>query len=179
METIGGGVILEPNPTKKKRFKVEDIEELKRKESGSSEDIIEMHIKKCEDNMMSVTELVKMTALSLEEVQKDVDSLKEQGLIKVFSMKKDSYTWHHANDKVIQEKLVGLLGDYHKKHPYRYGMQKAEIHMTFLKKVKPNVFDLYVESLVEDGILKRHKEFLSLPDHEIKKDTRYQKIENW
>ena len=177
METIGGGVILEPNPTKKKRFKVEDIEELKRKESGSSEDIIEMHIKKCEDNMMSVTELVKMTALSLEEVQKDVDSLKEQGLIKVFSMKKDSYTWHHANDKVIQEKLVGLLGDYHKKHPYRYGMQKAEIHMTFLKKVKPNVFDLYVESLVEDGILKRHKEFLSLPDHEIKKDTRYQKIE--
>ena len=47
METIGGGVVLEPNPTKKKRFQEETIEELKRKESGSSEDIIDMHIHNC------------------------------------------------------------------------------------------------------------------------------------
>ena len=177
METIGGGVILEPNPTKKKRFKEEDIEELRRKESGSSEDIIEMHIRKCEDTMITVGELAKMTALSLEEVQNDVDSLEQQGIIKVFKMKKDSYTWHAANDKSVQEKLVKLLSDYHKKHPYRYGMQKAEIHMTFMKKVKPNVFDMYVEGLVEEGVLKRHKEFLSVPDHEIVKDSRYQKLE--
>ena len=177
METIGGGVILEPNPTKKKRFKEEDIEELRRKESGSSEDIIEMHIRKCEDTMMTVGELAKMTALSLEEVQNDVDSLEQQGIIKVFKMKKDSYTWHAANDKSVQEKLVKLLSDYHKKHPYRYGMQKAEIHMTFMKKVKPNVFDMYVEGLVEEGVLKRHKEFLSVPDHEIVKDSHYQKLE--
>ena len=177
METIGGGVVLEPNPTKKKRFKEEDIEELRRKESGSSEDIIEMHIRKCEDTMMTIGELAKMTALSMDEVQADVDSLEQQGIIKVFKMKKDSYTWHTANDKVIQEKLVKLLSDYHKKHPYRYGMQKAEIHMTFMKKVKPNVFDLYVEGLVEEGVLKRHKEFLSVPEHEIVKDSRYQKLE--
>ena len=39
LETIGGGVILEPNPTKKKRFNEASIDELKRKESGSLADI--------------------------------------------------------------------------------------------------------------------------------------------
>ena len=177
METIGGGVVLEPNPTKKKRFHQETIEELERKESGSSEDIIDMHIHNSKDSMMTVAELAKITALSLEEVTEDVTSLETQGMIKVFHMKKDSYTWHSSNDKAFQTELVEKLSDYHEKHPYRYGMQKAEIHNTFLKKVKPTVFDLYIDNLVEEGVIKRHNEFLSLPSHEIKKDALYEKTE--
>lgn len=178
METIGGGVVLEPNPTKKKRFNAEIIEELKRKESGSSEDIIEMHIKNSKDSMLTVAELAKITALSLDEVKQDVDALEEKELIKVFHMKKDSYTWHRDNDKALQEEMIKTLQAYHEKHLYRYGMQKAEIHMTFLKKVKPNVFDLYLESLVEEGVLKRRNEFLSIPQHEIAKDKVYRQVEN-
>lgn len=177
METIGGGVVLEPNPTKKKRFHQETIEELERKESGSSEDIIDMHIHNSKDSMMTVAELAKITALSLDEVTEDVKSLEDQGMIKVFHMKKDSYTWHSTNDRAFQMELVEKLSDYHEKHPYRYGMQKAEIHNTFLKKVKPTVFDLYIDNLVDEGVIKRHNEFLSLPNHEIKKDALYEKTE--
>ena len=177
METIGGGVVLEPNPTKKKRFHQETIEELERKESGSSEDIIDMHIHNSKDSMMTVAELAKITALSLDEVTEDVKSLEDQGMIKVFHMKKDSYTWHSTNDRAFQMELVEKLSDYHEKHPYRYGMQKAEMHNTFLKKVKPTVFDLYIDNLVEEGVIKRHNEFLSLPSHEIKKDALYEKTE--
>lgn len=178
METIGGGVVLEPNPTKKKRFHEETIEELKRKESGSTEDIIEMHIKNSKDTMLTVAELAKMTALSSDEVKQDAESLEERGIIKIFHMKKDSYTWHRENDKALQKDMAKTLQEYHRKHLYRYGMQKAEIHMTFLKKVKPNVFDLYLESLVEEGVMKRRNEFLSLPQHEIVKDEVYQKVES-
>lgn len=178
METIGGGIVLEPNPTKKKRFNADTIEELKRKESGSSEDIIEMHIKNSKDSMPTVAELAKITALSLDEVKKDVDALEEKGVIKVFHMKKDSYTWHRENDKALQEEMIKTLQAYHEKHLYRYGMQKAEIHMTFTKKVKPNVFDLYMENLVGEGVMKRRNEFLSLPQHEITKDRVYQQVEN-
>lgn len=178
METIGGGVVLEPNPTKKKRFNADTIEELKRKESGSSEDIIEMHIKNSKDSMLTVAELAKITALSLDEVKQDVDALEEKGIIKVFHMKKDSYTWHRDNGKMLQEEMIKTLQIYHEKHLYRYGMQKAEIHMTFMRKVKPNVFDLYMESLVGEGVMKRRNEFLSLPQHEIVKDRIYQQVES-
>ena len=65
METIGGGVVLEPNPKIKRRFQPEVIEELKRKEEGSSADVIEMHVKSHAETLITVSELAKLTALSL------------------------------------------------------------------------------------------------------------------
>ena len=81
METIGGGVILEPNPGVKRRFQQDVIEELKRKESGSSADVIELHIKEHGDTMITSAELAKLTALSMDEVNQDIEELKENGQI--------------------------------------------------------------------------------------------------
>ena len=176
METIGGGIVLEPNPKKKKRFDKDAIEELQRKESGSSEDVIELHVKSHEETMITVTELAKLTALSMEEVTEDVQSLEQQGIVKVFRMKKDTYVWHTIHEQNMRHRLTEALCDYHETYPYRYGMKKAEIHMTYMKKVKLNVFDLYVEMLSEEGALKRHQEFLQLPEFEVRKDAAYEKV---
>lgn len=176
METIGGGIVLEPNPKKKKRFDKDAIEELQRKESGSSEDVIELHVKSHEETMITVTELAKLTALSIEEVTEDVQSLEQQGIVKVFRMKKDTYVWHTIHEQNMRHRLTEALCDYHETYPYRYGMKKAEIHMTYMKKVKLNVFDLYVEMLSEEGALKRHQEFLQLPEFEVRKDAVYEKV---
>lgn len=178
METIGGGVVLEPNPERKKRFQQDVIEELKQKESGSSEDIIELHVKAHAETMVTLGELAKLTALSMEEVEADVRSLEAQGKVYVFQMKKDVYVWHAASENAMRETLCETLRSYHNSHPYRYGMKKAEVHMTYLKKVKANVFDLYMEMLVEKGVLRRHQEFLALPEFEIPKDERYQRLHN-
>lgn len=176
METIGGGIVLEPNPKKKKRFDKDAIEELQRKESGSSEDVIELHVKSHEETMITVTELAKLTALSMEEVTEDVQSLEQQGIVKVFRMKKDTYVWHTIHEQNMRHRLTEALCGYHEKYPHRYGMKKAEIHMTYMKKVKLNVFDLYVEMLSEEGALKRHQEFLQLPEFEVRKDAVYEKV---
>ena len=176
METIGGGIVLEPNPKKKKRFDKDAIEELQKKESGSSEDVIELHVKSHEETMITVTELAKLTALSMEEVTEDVQSLEQQGIVKVFRMKKDTYVWHTIHEQNMRHRLTEALRGYHEKYPYRYGTKKAEIHMTYMKKVKLNVFDLYVEMLSEEGALKRHQEFLQLPEFEVRKDSVYEKV---
>ena len=176
METIGGGIVLEPNPKRKKRFDSEAIEELKRKESGSSEDVIEMHVKAHGETMITVNELAKLTALSVEEVTEDVASLKEQGIIKVFQMKKDAYVWHVAHEQQIRHELVKVLRAYHQNYPYRYGMKKAEVHMTYMKKVKLNVFDMYMELLAEEQVINRFQEYLQLPDFAVSKDAVYDKV---
>ena len=98
METIGGGVILEPNPIRHKRFQTDIIEDLERKESGSSADVIEMHVKAYGDTMITQTELAKLTALSMEEVVQDVKALEAEGTVKTFAMKKDTYVWHRSSD---------------------------------------------------------------------------------
>ncbi len=176
METIGGGVVLEPNPKRKRRFQPEVIEELKRKESGSSEDVIEMHVKNYGETMVTLTELAKLTALSMEEVVEDVNSLEEQGIVKVFRMKKDTYVWHVTKEQQIRQELTKVLRDYHAKYPYRYGMKKAEVHMTYMKKVKLNVFDMYMEMLEQQQAIVRYQEYLQLPEFEVARDAVYEKV---
>lgn len=177
METIGGGVVLEPNPKRKKRFNSEAIEELKRKESGSSEDVIEMHVKAHAETMITINELAKLTALSVEEVTEDVASLESQGIVKVFSMKKDTYVWHVVHEQQIRQQLTKVVRTYHEMHPYRYGVKKAEVHMTYMKKVKLNVFDSYMDLLEQEQVLSRYQEYLKLPEFEVKNDDIYEKVQ--
>lgn len=176
METIGGGVILEPNPGIKKRFQEDVIEELKRKESGSSADVIELHVRERADTLITMAELAKLTALSIDEVQEDISELLSQGLVRVFAMRKDTYVWHADSIRAAKETLDKALREYEEKYPYRYGMKKAEVQMTYFQKIKPNVFDKIVEMLIEEGCLKRVDEFLCTPQYQVKKDTLYDKV---
>lgn len=176
METIGGGVILEPNPGVKKRFQENVIEELKRKESGSSADVIELHVRERADTLITTAELAKLTALSIDEVQEDISELLSQGLVQVFAMRKDTYVWHAESIRAAKQALDKALREYEEKYPYRYGMKKAEAQMTYFQKIKPNVFDKIVEMLIEEGCLKRVDEFLCTPQYQVKKDMRYDKV---
>ena len=177
METIGGGIVLEPNPVKKKRFDEKTIEELKKKESGSLGDVMELQIKGYADTMITLAELAKVTAHSVEELQEYLGELQENGTVLVFPMKKDVYLWHRDSELALRQKMEETLKEFHARHPYRYGMKKAEVHNTFLKKVKPIVFDAYVDYLVGNNLLGRREEYLHLPGYEVPKDGTYKAIE--
>lgn len=177
LETIGGGVVLEPNPKRKKRFDETSIEELQRKESGSLADVMELNIKEHGETMVTLTELAKIMAHSPEELTEYLDELKTAGTVYEFPMKKDVYLWHRDSEFAVRQKILEKLGDYHKLHPYRYGMKKAEIHNTFLKKVKPIVFDAYVERMAEEGVYGRREEYLYLPEFTVPRDEFFLKTE--
>ena len=177
METIGGGVVLEPNPVRKKRFDEKAIEELKKKESGSLADVMELHIKQHADTMITMAELAKIMAHSVDELQEYLEELKEEGIVHVFAMKKDVYLWHRDSEYALRQKIQEALEAYHKRYPYRYGMKKAEIHNTYLKKVKPIVFDAYIEQLVAQNQIGRKDEYLHLAEFEVSEDAMFLKTE--
>ena len=177
METIGGGIVLEPNPVRKKRFDAQAIEELKKKESGSLGDVMELQIKEHGDTMITLAELAKVMAHSVDELKEYLEELEESGTIFVLPMKKDTYLWHRDSEFAVRQKIEETLQKYHSEHPYRYGMKKAEIHNTFLKKIKPNIFDAYIERMTEENVYGRREEYLSLPGYEVPKDAMYLQTE--
>ena len=177
METIGGGIVLEPNPVRKKRFDAQAIEELKKKESGSLGDVMELQIKAHGDTMITLAELAKVMAHSVDELKEYLEELEESGTIFVFPMKKDTYLWHRDSEFAVRQKIEETLQKYHSEHPYRYGMKKAEIHNTFLKKIKPNIFDAYIERMTGENVYGRREEYLSLPGYEVPKDAMYLQTE--
>lgn len=175
METIGGGVILEPNPGIKKRFRENVIEELKRKESGSVGDVLELHVREHKAAMITAAELARLTALSAGEVKEELEELESQGKVCIFAMRKDTFVWHADALQEAKQIISDALSAYEKRYPYRYGMKKAEVQMTHFSKMKPNVFDRVVDCMVENGWLKRVDEFLCTPDYSVLKDETYRK----
>ena len=176
METIGGGVILEPNPGVKKRFHQDVIEELKRKESGSVADVIELHIKEHGKTLITLAELAKLTALSEEEIREAAVELRGQERICLFELKKDTWLWHTDSKREARQEILGALTAYETKYPYRYGMKKAEIQGIYFQKIKPNLFDKVIDLLEEEGCVKREGEFLCTPDYEVRKDGTFEKV---
>lgn len=176
METIGGGVILEPNPSVKRRFRQDVIEELERKESGSTADVIELHIKAHGDTLITLAELAKLTALSLEEVKADVEELESRGLVYLFPMRKDTYVWHADSRRAAKRTLLEELTSYEEKYPYRYGMKKAEVQGTHFRNIRPNVFDKILDMFVEDESIRRVDEFLCTPGYEVRKDKTFDRV---
>lgn len=176
METIGGGVVLEPNPSIHRRFQEAVIEDLRRKESGTSADVIEMHIREHGDGLVTQAELARLTALSLEETAEALEELETLRTIQLFTTRKDIYTWHSGSERLARQSILDALADYERKYPYRYGMKKAEVQVTFLKKMKPVVFDQYVDYLETEGAIKRFREYLCTPDYKVCKDAVYDKV---
>lgn len=177
METIGGGVILEPNPTKKKRFDENAVKELEIKEEGSHTDVIEMHIREHSETMITVSELAKLTAMSADEVLKQAESLEEEQAVTIYRMKKDIYLWHKSAERNTEEKMAAFIGEFQENNPYKYGAKKSELRTRFLNKIKQNVFDEVIQSMESRNIVKRQGEFISLPDFRIPEDVRFERIQ--
>lgn len=179
METIGGGEIIEPVPLKRKRFDDKLIEELKVKEKGSSNDVIEKIIRENSKNVPTVVEIAKITALSEEEVKLSVEILEEEEKITLFSLKNDKYLWHKDFEREIEGSIEKYLFNYHENNKYSKGAKKSEIKSRYLPKMKQNVFDLAISSFAEKGLIKQQGEFISLPYFQIQYDEAYNECENF
>lgn len=176
LETVGGGVIIDVNPTKKTPFNKEQLEEIKRKEEGSHTDIVELLVKKYPD-MISIKEIGKLTGMSLEEVNECVNELKEENLVFTYEMKKDAYVYHSSEEMRLKRETLDLLKTFHKENPYKFGMGKSLLKNKLYPKIKQNVFDQIIYKFICENEIKKYKEYLSLSDFEINEDKTFQDIE--
>ena len=177
LETIGGGVVLESNSTKKKRFRTDVIENLKKKKSGSLADVIEVHIRTESDNLVSLKEMAKNMAHSVEELQPYLKELVEKGVVLEYPMRRDTWYWHADNAFITEQEITRALVSYNEQYPYRFGIPKAEIHNTYMKHVKPNVFDECINRMIEENKFGMKGKYLCLPGFEIPKDETFLEIE--
>ena len=176
LETVGGGVILDANPTKKTPFNKVQLEEIKRKEEGSHSDIVELLVKKYPE-MITIKEIGKLTGLSLEEVDECINELKENNLVFTYEMKKDIYVYHSSEEMRLKRETIEFIKKFHSENPYKFGVGKSLLKTKLYPKIKQNVFDQIIYKFICENEIKKYKEYLSLSDFEINKDKTFQSVE--
>lgn len=176
MNTIGGGSIIEPLAKKAKRFEQKYIEELKIKESGKTESILENAIKNLSKEYPRATDILKSLGKNEENIEEKLEQLISENKIVRFDREDKAIYVHREfiNEKISE--IVNILGKYHKESPLKWGISKEEIkNKVFGKSIKQKTYDEIMDLLVSEELLCTHGNFISLKEFAIAY-TREQKL---
>lgn len=168
MDTIGGGSIIEPLAKKAKRFNKEYIEELKIKESGKTESILENNIKNLSEGYPRAVDILKALGKNEENIENNLEQLiNDKKIVKFDNGNKAIYLHSEFISGKVAE-LENILSKYHKENPLKWGISKEEIkNKIFGKAIKQKIYDQMIEMLINSQIINMHGSFISLPDFTI------------
>jgi len=161
VETIGGGVVLDPMPLKRK--KSEPIEDLLIYDKGTLNEKIETKIKRVGIKGMTKDSLEGWIFADKDEIKRSINEIKKMGSV----FEAEGLLIHKDTLLIIKEKILGLLREFHKKNPLKAGMSKEQLR-TILRldqKVFSGVLSLIGDIKIEKDII-RLKDFVPAPSEE-------------
>nr|WP_296957790.1 selenocysteine-specific translation elongation factor [uncultured Mediterraneibacter sp.] len=130
LETIGGGVILETDARKERRFQEKVINRLKQAENGTEEERAEQYLLQ-QERMISVEHFLKRleTEFGIPENKAEdlLQEMKEKQSVISLAVKGKEWIWSREKEEEQREQIQKLFGKWLKEHPYNLGMPKAEV----------------------------------------------------
>ncbi|MBP3930011.1 MAG: selenocysteine-specific translation elongation factor [Peptostreptococcaceae bacterium] len=163
METIGGGVIVDTNPRKHKRFDKNVIEALAVKEKGELTDILEEYIKANSKNYPNIKDIMSYSGENEANIKEALNKLIEENKIVAVN---NMYMHIIQYDK-LKEVLLKTLQDYHKKFRLRKGMVKEETRSKIESKFKTREFDILLDMFKNEDIIKVEDNMVSLAQFNV------------
>jgi len=121
LETIGGGQILDPHPSKRKKYS--SLEDLIIFEKDSLKKKIETKIKKAGYSGCGISEIEGWINGSIPEINLAIKQLLAEG----FVLKNQDTFFHRGSFNSLKNDLKSLLEKFHKENPLKRGLPKEEL----------------------------------------------------
>lgn len=161
VETIGGGIILDANPTKHKRHRENIINTLRTKELGSREDLLELAILEDSRNMVNVDNVAREIGLTRDELHEEMEKLKARDV--VLEVMPEIFIHVDFLEKV-RGKAVVITEKYHKSNPLSPGMKKEEFRDKFQSAIfvkDAKAIDPLINVLLKSKVLREKGNLIS------------------
>lgn len=168
MLTIGGGIILDPNPEKHKRFDIEVIETLSNIEKLGDKFVIEKLVYE------------SLLPLSEEEIKRkanvvDIGKFSLKNLIKLKLEEKD-YFYHREKYEEMCLRTKEILEDFHRKNPLKEGISKEELKNKLFGDIKSKLCDFIFELMEKEEIIKIKNQLVALKDFKVVLNEEQEKL---
>lgn len=165
--TIGGGLVVDPNPVKHKRFREDVLAGLKELESGERAFLLQ---KLQELGCAGFKELELASGMGRERIEDHLTALEEQHLAQPLADQ-----WTSAETASLwRGKLLEAVGKWHQQQPLQAGMPRAALKGALPKNLKQKAFDVILNDLTVSGELTLNGDSLALPDFRIELDPQLQ-----
>lgn len=163
VQTIGGGMIIEALEKKLKRKDERVLQDVKDRAKAvvAERDFVEYCIKTADDYAAGESKLsirAKMLPGPLKEI---LAGLLAGGEVLNLSPK---LFIHRDTCRDVQQKLLDIIGDFHRSKPESPGLSSERLHEA--SRLKKDVFDGLVKMLISQGKIVERKHRLALPEHQ-------------
>jgi len=167
VESIGGGVVLNSNPPKRKRYHEETLLALSVKEGGRAEEILLQTLLEESRRLPTLSDIGKMTCLTEKEIADRIKLLSQRGQIVCLT---ENIAVHASYWNEVKEKAAELLFRFHDEAPLRQGMPKEEFRKKigeklFLKQSKP--VEILIDKMIEREIITDSGNIISAPGFRV------------
>lgn len=167
VETVGGGIVLDPDPVKHRRKVRRILDGLHVLESGTSGENILQIISAGSFGFVPLSEVRRRLLFDKSTFKNELDKLTKAGKVWVISDKT-------AIDSVSMEKLAKsaekLLRDYHKENPLQAGMRIDEFRSRLLPGCDATIADALIDILEKNGVLVSENQKVRLKSFKPKTD---------
>lgn len=173
METIGGGVVLEPNAKKHSLANEDILNDLRVKESGNPKDILENFILSGKI-FIEDKEIIEKLSISESELKELATILLEEDRL----FKVANKFIHKGNLLELLENSKSIVHNYHQKNPLKKGISKEEFKNRLKLDLKPKEYDLFLDFVIANSDIVLLQNIIREKDFEIVYDENSQKIKD-
>jgi selenocysteine-specific elongation factor len=147
VRTIGGGVILEPQPLKQKRFDQNAIRVLETLLRGDPNQVVLEHLGRCRFHSITLEDLGKSLGITQQELIPRLEALRSKDL--ALPLGKNRWI-AQKNLDLLTEKIHHALEHFHKQNPLKLGMSRASLRSAIRDPVDGPVFEKALSVLEHD-----------------------------
>lgn len=149
VDTIGGGIVLDTQPNKHKRFNEGVIESLEVKEIGDLSEIILDFMSRRTFATITANEVADYLNEDQDQVRQELVEMVEEGVMQQFGQRYISTERLEA----LMEKMVERLEEYHQQFPLRLGMPLEEFRSNY-NKIEPRDLNVILKELEERQLIR-------------------------
>ena len=167
--TIGGGYIIDPNATKKKRFNSYDIEQIKTLDNCNFKEYIYNYIDRFSEKFYIEKNYYNFLSDSSKNISKLIDELIEENRVVSFGNNSDRLILSDRFIKKLIKNITKFIENFQEKYPKRIGISKETIKSKFFDSLSGKTKNEFMNYLISDKF-KVLDEYVSTLDFNVSLD---------
>jgi len=180
-QTLGGGVVVDPQPSgRHKRFADDNLRRLEALSGGTPEEVLLQTIQTM--GVLKTSDLVDKTSMDGDQVYELLPSLFESGTVirlpavkpaqevRTARLSKDTLLVSKSLWQQLSSDTLRSVGSFHRKYPLKRGISREQIksQQRAFSRYPARLFTDMMDKLAADGELVESGPFAHLPDHRIR-----------
>jgi selenocysteine-specific elongation factor len=166
VHTIGGGMVLNGSPRKRKRFREENREIFTAYRENNPENLALLHIRESGYNGITLDRLAVKMGVFGNRLKKIVQLPLSARKIILIAQENQRMVSAAVYEK-LGAKLRSVLATYHQENPLKAGLSKEELRSLLYRGLDQRIFQFLLNNLQKQGVIAQDQALIHLSDHKV------------